>query len=103
MVHAWPPFIGTCDTSHPYCSPGLSEGLGGVYPRARVGKNSTGSQHWKKGDIARWPRSREPRELRAAVCVCVCVHPKGWALSGVWVFTSLLAKEVRNPIKVSDV
>lgn len=34
---------------------------------------------------------------------CVCVHPKGWARSGVWVFTSLLAKDVRNPIKVSSV
>lgn len=35
-LHAWPPFIGTCDTSHPCCSPGLSEGWGGIYPRARV-------------------------------------------------------------------
>lgn len=29
-------------------------------------------------------------------CVCVCAHPKGWALSGMWVFTSLLAKEVET-------
>ena len=37
--------------------------------------------------------------------VCARVHacPKGWALSGLWVFATLLAKGLRNPIKVSKV